>query len=104
MYQTEAMIYLHANRLYHVLPFGTSGNWGKAEKQVEKISSFWKTNLKNQLILVCSVMVVLFTIISDSTFCYHSDIILGMMIVFFAIIEADFTGIIRTVSREIPFS
>ena len=26
MYQTEAMIYLHANRLYHVLPFGTSGN------------------------------------------------------------------------------
>ena len=32
MYQTEAMIYLHANRLYHVLPFGTSGNLGKAEK------------------------------------------------------------------------
>ena len=23
MYQTEAMIYLHANRLYHVLPSGT---------------------------------------------------------------------------------
>ena len=32
---------------------------GKDEKenmeQIEKISSFWKTNLKNQLILVCSV-------------------------------------------------
>ena len=26
MYQTEAMIYLHANRLYHVLSSGTSGN------------------------------------------------------------------------------
>ena len=52
------------------------------------------------LIALSTIMVVLFTIISDSTFCYHSDIILGMMIVFFAIIEADFTGIIRTVSRE----
>jgi len=38
-----------------VLPFGTSGNLGEWQKQVEKISSFWKTNLKNQLILVCSV-------------------------------------------------
>ncbi len=26
MYQTEAMIYLHANKLYHVLPSDTSGN------------------------------------------------------------------------------
>lgn len=46
MYQTEAMIYLHANRLYHVLPSGTSGNLGKVEKCVEKISLFWNSQLK----------------------------------------------------------
>ena len=56
------------------------------------------------LIALSTIMVVLFTIISDSTFCYHSDIISGMMIVFFAIMAADFTGIIRTVLRVIPFS
>ena len=27
MYQTEAMIYLHANRLYHVLPLVSTGNF-----------------------------------------------------------------------------
>ncbi len=32
------------------------------------------------------------------TFCYHSDIILGIMIVFFTVMVADFTSIIRTVS------
>ena len=34
MYQTEAMIYLHANRLYHVLLSDTSGNlrrWAESE-------------------------------------------------------------------------
>ena len=29
MYQTEAMIYLHANRLYHVLPLVATGTLGK---------------------------------------------------------------------------
>ena len=27
MYQTEAMIYLHANRLYHVLPLVSTENF-----------------------------------------------------------------------------
>ena len=27
MYQTEAMIYLHANRLYHVLPLVSTKRW-----------------------------------------------------------------------------
>ena len=27
MYQTEAMIYLHANRLYHVLPLVATGTF-----------------------------------------------------------------------------
>lgn len=29
MYQTEAMIYLHANRLYHVLPLVSTKTYGK---------------------------------------------------------------------------
>ncbi len=36
MYQTEAMIYLHANKLYHVLPSDTSGNLRERGKSALK--------------------------------------------------------------------
>jgi len=55
MYQTEAMIYLHANRLYHVLPSGTSGNLRRwAESELKKVH-MEKADLKNRLISVFSV-------------------------------------------------
>jgi hypothetical protein len=60
-------------------------------------------------------MMAVFTIISDITFCYHSGIILGKVIAFFAITNskvlllftimvAIFVGIIRVPIGEIPFS
>ena len=60
-------------------------------------------------------MMAVFTIISAITFCYHSDIILGEVIAFFAItngkvlllftiMAAVFAGIIRVFTGEIFFS
>ena len=60
-------------------------------------------------------MMAVFTVISAITFCYHSGIILGEVIAFFAItngkvpsffaiMAAIFTGIIRVPIGEIPFS
>ncbi len=46
MYQTEAMIYLHANRLYHVLPSGTSGNLRKRAESGLKKNLSGKNGLK----------------------------------------------------------
>ena len=56
MYQAEAMIYLHANRLYHVLPSGTSGNLRRRAKSgLKKYVHMAKADLKNRLISVFSV-------------------------------------------------